>query len=165
MAIIGFNFTKILMERKAVPSGKININNNVSISNLEEASLPITNDNQTSLRFSFKFTTEFQPSIGNIEILGELFWMTGKEKAVEIMKAWKKDKTVSRDIMTVVLNAILNKCNVEALFLCRDMNLPSPIPLPKFRDNPPAAEDSLRSVDRKEDKVDKKDQKSKDKKK
>jgi len=35
--------------------------------------------------------------------------------------------------MSEILNIILTRCNIQALILARDINLPSPIPLPKVK--------------------------------
>jgi hypothetical protein len=40
--------------------------------------------------------------------------------------------------MENILNSILTKCNIQALILSQDVNLPSPIPLPKVRQEPEA---------------------------
>ena len=40
-------------------------------------------------------------------------------------------KKIAKDIMSRVLNAVLAKCNIEALILSQEVNLPPPIPLPK----------------------------------
>ncbi|MEM4259748.1 MAG: hypothetical protein QXG00_00770 [Candidatus Woesearchaeota archaeon] len=156
MAIIGFNFLKISIEKKSSLTGKVNITNNVSLTNVEETKLPIANDGQTSLRFIFRFSTIFEPDYGNIEIIGEVFWLIEKNEAGEIVKIWKKDKSLPADITQNVLNTILNKCNIEALFLCRDMNLPSPIPLPKFKTEPPPTD----KQSKKEEKSEKKEEKN-----
>ena len=39
MAVIGFNFTKILVERKTPLKGKVDISNNVSVKNVEYTDL------------------------------------------------------------------------------------------------------------------------------
>jgi len=46
---------------------------------------------------------------------------------------WKDQKKVHKDVMTETLNVILDRCNIQALILARDINLPSPIPLPKVK--------------------------------
>ena len=38
-----------------------------------------------------------------------------------------------KEVMEQVINTALNKSNVEALILSRDINLPPPIPLPKIK--------------------------------
>jgi hypothetical protein len=35
--------------------------------------------------------------------------------------------------MSAILNTVLTKCNIEALILSQEVNLPSPIPLPKVK--------------------------------
>lgn len=133
MGIIGFNFNKILVERKKMVGGKINISNNVSIRNVEEADLPIKNKDAV-LKFNYTFSSKYDPEIGVIEIEGDVLFLEKEEIIQEILKNWKKDRKIQRDVMSIILNAVLNKCNIEALILSRDMNLPAPIPLPKVSD-------------------------------
>lgn len=131
MTIIGINFTKMLVERKSGAKGKINISNNVSIKSVEEVSLNFGNDKQKSLKFIFAFASKYDPEVGIINLDGEVIYLLEKSKAEEIVKSWEKDKKIENDLMTVLLNNILNKCNIEALLLSKEMGLPAPIPLPK----------------------------------
>ena len=50
-----------------------------------------------------------------------------------------KQKLPRVAISPILLNSILNKCNVQALILSQDINLPPPIPLPKVQMSRPAA--------------------------
>ena len=131
MAVIGFNFTKILVERKTPLKGKVDISNNVSVKNVEYTDLLLGDSKQKALKFSFDFTSTYSPSIGEILFNGELLYMNQPDKQDEIVKGWKKNKQVPKETMTEVLNTILARCNVSALMLSRDVNLPPPIPLPK----------------------------------
>jgi len=131
MVVIGFNFTKILVERKGPVKGKVNINNNVGITNVEETPLDI-NSAKKALKLEFQFNSTYEPNVGNIEMTGEVIYLLDKEKADEAVKGWKKNKKLDKEMMTQALNNILAKCNIEALILSKDMNLPPPIPLPKI---------------------------------
>jgi hypothetical protein len=131
MAVIGFNFTKILIERKGPVKGKVNINNNVGITSVEETPLDI-NSAKKALKLEFQFTSTYEPNVGNIEMTGEVIYLLDQEKAEEAVKSWKKNKKLDKEMMTQALNNILAKCNIEALILSKDMNLPPPIPLPKI---------------------------------
>ncbi|MBU1975056.1 MAG: hypothetical protein KKG59_01490 [Nanoarchaeota archaeon] len=133
MTIIGFDFTKLHIERKKIIKGKINIANNVSIKDVEEVQIQLGEGKQ-ALKFSFQFTTKYEPEIGNILIEGELVYLTKIEESKEIMSQWKKDKKVPKDIMTPILNYVLTKSNIEALILSKEMSLPAPIPMPKVSD-------------------------------
>jgi hypothetical protein len=130
MTVIGFSFTKMLVEKTSPVKGKISINNNVGITNLEETQLDINTDKK-ALKLEFEFTSSYDPSIGKIILNGEVIYLADKTKAEEAIKNWKKNKKLEKEIMTQVLNNVLAKCNVKALMLSDYMNLPPPMPLPK----------------------------------
>lgn len=131
--IVGFGFTKLSAEKGVQAKGKIDINNNVSIKNVEEADLSLGKDKQNTLRFIFEFTSKYEPSAGNILFEGELLYMEEQKKIKEILSSWKKEKRIPKELMAGLLNTILTKCNVQALILSQEVNLPPPIPMPKVQ--------------------------------
>ena len=133
MAIIGFDLNKIMVERTGNVRGEIKINNNVSIKEIDKIDVPIKREDQEGLRFGFEFTSNYEPKLGSVLIKGNVIVVEDKKKAEDILKQWKKDKKAESDIMTAVLNTVLEKCNIEALILSRDVNLPPSIPLPKVK--------------------------------
>ena len=133
MTIVGFNFTKLEAEKKEGVKGKINISNNVSINKVGEKSLSITDEKQKVLAFTFEFTSKYDPDLGSIKITGDVLNMDSPAKAKEILDGWKKDKRLPKEIMTDVLNTVLTKCNIQALILSEQVNLPPPIQLPKIQ--------------------------------
>lgn len=136
---MGINFTKLHVERKSGPKGKINVSNNVAISDIEEVKLGFSGKTQKSLKFMFKFTSKYEPEVGIIDLEGDLIYLTEDKKAEELLAQWKKNKKLDPELMTILLNNILNKCNIEALILSKEMGLPAPIPLPKI--NKPKADE------------------------
>ena len=133
MTIVGFDFTKIDAEKKAPVKGKISINNNVTIKNVEEHDLNLGKEKRNALKFVFEFTAKYDPGIGDIKLGGNVIYMADSKKITEILDGWKKDKKLPKDISTGVLNNVLTRCNIQALILSRDINLPPPIPLPKVQ--------------------------------
>jgi len=133
MTIVGFNFTKIDAERKEPAKGKININNNVTIKSVGEKKISLANDKRKVLSFTFEFTAKYDPDVGSITITGDVLYMEAAAKVKEIMDGWKKDKKLPKDMMPLILNTVLNKCNIQALILSEQINLPPPIPLPKLQ--------------------------------
>ena len=131
--IVGFGFTKLSAERKEAAKGKIDINNNVTIKNVEEADISLGKNSQNVLRFVFEFTSKYEPNVGLILFEGELLYMEEPKKAKEILASWKKDKKLPKEIMAGLLNTILTKSNIQALILSQEINLPAPIPLPKVQ--------------------------------
>lgn len=131
MTIIGTSFTKMKVERKGVVQGKLSISNNVSIKNIEETEMAIGTSRQKALKFTFEFISKYEPQTGEIILEGELLFIEKPEKVKEISDEWKKSKKVHKDVMAVILNNILTKCNIEALILSREINLPPPVQLPR----------------------------------
>ena len=132
--IVGFGFTKLSAEKFEAAKGKIDINNNVSIKDVQEDDFSLGKDKkQNVLRFIFEFTSKYEPNVGTILFEGELLYMEEPKKAKEILNDWKKDKKIPKEMMTGMLNTILSKCNVHALILSHDVNLPPPIPMPKVQ--------------------------------
>ena len=131
MGIVGCNYRKITLERKDNATGNINIKNNIAIKDVEEKEFALGRAKQNGLRFNFEFTTDYEPNIGNISIIGEVLFLDEEKKVKELAANWKKNKKIDTEIMQQVLNTALNKCNIKALILSEDLNLPPPIPLPR----------------------------------
>jgi len=132
MTIVGFNFIKIEAEKKELIKGKININNNVTIKNVEEKKLSLSNEKQKVLAFTFEFTAKYDPNVGSISFTGDVLSMEDSKKAKDILDGWKKEKKLPKEVMPNILNTIMSKCNIQALILSEQINLPPPIPLPKL---------------------------------
>lgn len=132
MTIMGINFTKMNIEKKKSSKGKVNISNNVSLTGAEKVDLNFGGKDQQSLKITFKFVSKYEPEVGNIDLEGNLIYLAKKEDAEKMLKDFEKNKKFNKETMTGLLNNILNKCNVEAIILSKEMGLPAPIPLPKI---------------------------------
>ena len=131
MTVIGTNFTKIVVEKKGAVKGKVSIANNVAIDDVKETDIAIGSAKQKALKFTFEFTAKYEPKLGEIILNGELIFLEKPEKIKEIAEEWKKSKKVPKEVMAGILNNILQKCNIEALILSREIGLPPPVQLPK----------------------------------
>ena len=69
----------------------------------------------------------------SINFIGDILLMEEAKKAKEILDGWKKGKKLPKEVMTGILNTVLNKCNIQALIMSEQINLPPPIPLPKLQ--------------------------------
>ncbi len=137
MTVVGLQINKILVEKLAPVKGKVSVNNNVAVREIEKTDLTFGTSKQDALKFTFEFKAAYEPKIANMTFEGEVTYFDKPEAIEEIFKGWKKDKKVAPEIMSNVLNSILTKCNIEALLLSREVNLPPPIPMPKVKVNPP----------------------------
>jgi len=131
MTILGMQFSKIAIEKMNPLAGKVSINNNVTIKNVEKTQLALGKNKQDVLKFTYEYTAKYDPKIALITLVGTLTYMPKKEKIDELVKQWKKEKKLPNEILSPVLNSIYTKCNVQALVMAREINLPPPIQLPK----------------------------------
>jgi hypothetical protein len=123
----------MLAQRLGEVKGKLNINTNISVKDIAKSDLTLGNSKQVVLRFEFEYACKYEPKHAEIIITGDVIYLTSPETVEIVLKDWKKDKTAPKDITQEVVNHLLTRCNIQALILSRDMNLPSPIPLPKVQ--------------------------------
>ena len=83
MPIAGINFTKITAERKAPLQGKININNNIIITDIKKTEFKLPN--QESISIEFDFTAKYDPNIGHILVAGEVIIIDEPKKVTSII--------------------------------------------------------------------------------
>ncbi len=132
MAVVGFSFSKILVERKKVPDKGIKVKADVKVTNVSKES--IWQDNNTA-RFEFEFTLDYEEA-GNILFLGDVLFMDDPKKVLQLLETWKKQKAVPAEILKQVLNAALYRCNIKALEFSQEIGLPPHLDLPRFVDQP-----------------------------
>lgn len=131
MPIVGFNFDKILAEKKAPISKELRIKPNVSIQDIKVEELNFGGiEKQKLLKVLFEFLAEYNPQIGTIQIQGHILYAGIKNEVEEISKSWKKDKKIDDKILLQFINTILMRCNIKALSLAQDVNLPPQLRLP-----------------------------------
>ena len=140
MAIVGFGFTRMSVERKGDIKGKIQINNHVSIKEVDTIDLSLGKAKQKGLKVDFEFKSMYEPKVAEIVFEGNVLDIEEEKTVDEVIKGWKKNKKLPDNIMDPIINSILSKCNVQALIMSRDINLPPPIPLPKVSRGPSPAE-------------------------
>jgi len=131
MPVVGLQFSKIVVEKFGPVKGKVQVNNNVALKDVEKTELTIGPVKHGALKFHFEFVANYEPKIANMTMNGFLTFFEKPEKVKEIVDGWKKDKKIPKDVMSSVLNTVLSRCNVEAILFAREVNLPPPIPLPK----------------------------------
>ncbi len=130
MVIVGFGFTKILGEKKGPARGKVKINNNVAIKDVQDANLSM-GQGKKGLKIHFLFETRFSPELGNLTFEGDVVVLENAKTAEGVMAEWKKNKRLPKEMMPNVLNHVLERTNIQALLTARDLGLPAPVPLPK----------------------------------
>tara|TARA_Y100000034_G_scaffold14075_1_gene14713 strand:- start:22073 stop:22495 length:423 start_codon:yes stop_codon:yes gene_type:complete len=136
MTIIGFNFTKISVKRENSITGNISIKKKVGIENLRTKEMGLsTNQGALEIDFTYgvSFLNEKKKNVGNIDLAGNFVFLNEKKLITEVIKQYKKDRSIKQEIITPLLNYTFAKCTLEALLLSKEVNLPMPVQLPKLK--------------------------------
>ena len=132
MQVISFNFEKIQAERKqAKGTQNMQINSNINIKNITQEEISIVKDKPV-LKFDFEFSVNYKPEIAEIVFRGFSLVLVEKDESKDILKKWK-NKKISEEVRLPLFNLILTKCNLRALQLEEELNLPTHIPLPRIK--------------------------------
>ena len=131
MAIVGFEFTKINVNKKEAAKGKVNISNNVGIVDLQKSDLQLGATKQSGIKFVFEYKSAYEPDFAHIELGGIVVYLTDEKDAEKIISDWKKEKKLNKDVAEKIINNILTKCNIQSIILSNTVNLPPPVPMPK----------------------------------
>ncbi|MBW2997787.1 hypothetical protein KY349_05600 [Candidatus Woesearchaeota archaeon] len=131
MAIVGFEFTKINVQKQETAKGKINISNNVAIADIKKSDLQLGKTKQTGIKFIFDYRSLYEPKFARIELGGNILFLTDEKNAKEILESWDKEKKIKKEIAETIINSILTKCNIQSIILSNTVNLPPPVPMPK----------------------------------
>ena len=131
MRVVGFNFKKLEAERKESKKGKLKIDSNIDIEEIEEQEFSLDKDKK-ALRFIFNFSINYKPGIATITLNGYLIAVFSKENAKKIQNKWE-DKKLPSEVKKLIFNFILKKSNLKALELEDELGLPPHLPMPKLK--------------------------------
>ncbi|HLC56709.1 MAG TPA: hypothetical protein VJJ23_05730 [Candidatus Nanoarchaeia archaeon] len=134
MPIIGLNFDKIEVERIRGVQQNMEIKPNIDISEISDEKLPMANANEV-LKVSFSYGINYEPNIGHVSFKGHALLLEDPKTIKEIMKKWNKEKKIQvipDKILEQLFNGILSRCNIKALTLTQEVNLPPHIPMPQL---------------------------------
>ena len=129
MRIIGFNLTKISIQREEKPKDKLEINQNINIKDIKEEPIPISDDK--ALKMTFALSIEYSNDFAKIEFEGSVLILPDKDESKKFLDSWK-DKKIPENVRVPLFNFIMNKCNIKALYLEDEMSLPYHVPMPKI---------------------------------
>ena len=95
--------------------------------------LSFASDGKKGLKFTFSFNCTYEPELGKIDVEGQVLFIEDAKKVDEIKASWDKNKRIPMDIMERIINASLHKGNIQAIKVSEEVDLPSPLPLPKVK--------------------------------
>ena len=129
MKIIGFNLIKISAERKEKVEGELKINQNIDIKDIQKESLPFTSEDSIKIKFNFKI--DYSEESASLEFEGYITILPDKGELKQFLDSWK-NKQLPENFRTPLFNFIMSKCNIKALNLEDEINIPYHVPMPRL---------------------------------
>ena len=129
MRIIGFNLTRILVQKEEEQKSNLEVNQNINIKSVSEEKIPISTDK--ALKVTFNLTINYSNEYAKLEFEGQVLILTENNEFKEFIDNWKSKK-IPEKFRIVLFNFIMNKCNIKALYLEDEMNLPFHVPMPRL---------------------------------
>lgn len=146
MPIVGFNFIKINIERKGKFIIPEQIKSDLKVTDIIQEQLPVGKSEEV-INFSFEFSIDYG-SAGSALLTGNVLYLDEPAKVKHIVEDWKKEKKMPTDIISTVLNTILFKCNIKALNLSQEVNLPPHFKLPIVSPLPNSSSSQIKSKEK-----------------
>ncbi len=131
MKIIGFNFTKINVEKFSQKAKDLKVNTKIDVSDIDSVNSDIFKGDEGILGVKFTHIINYDPDFAKIEFAGSVIVSLNSKKAKEVLKQWK-DKTMPDDFKVFIFNFILRKSSLKALQLEEEVNLPLHIKFPQL---------------------------------
>lgn len=132
MKLIGFSLNKISIEKLSENQGEFKVNTNINITEIKEVKADFFKSKENLLGIQFIYTIDYSPNFAKIAFEGNILISIEPKESREILSKWK-DKKLPEEIRIILFNIIFRKCNVKALQLEEEMNIPLHVPMPVLK--------------------------------
>ena len=134
MPVLGFNITKIEMEKEAiaVPGGQIEVRLSPKVKEMRLGEMRTPTGKINGIEILFRYEIEYNPRIAQGAIEGAILYLPPqKEKIDEILNLWEDDKKMDPVTFAEVVNFITKEVSPILMMLSKEMRLPYHIPIPR----------------------------------
>ncbi|MFH1325805.1 MAG: hypothetical protein ABIH49_03515 [archaeon] len=131
MRFIGFNFSKISVEKHSDNFKDLKINTSIDVSEIKPTKADFLATKEEIVGMKFKYDVDYT-NTAKIELEGNLVAAMDSKEAKNLVKQWK-DKKIPPELRAPIFNLIIKKSTIKALELEEEVNLPSHISLPSVK--------------------------------
>ncbi|ANF21922.1 hypothetical protein [Thermococcus piezophilus] len=134
MPVLGFNITKIEMEKKTivVPSGQIEVRLSPKVKDMRLGEIRTPTGKMNGIEILFRYEIDYNPKVAQGAIEGIILYVPPqKDKMDEILNLWEDEKKMDPITFAEVVNFITKEVSPIIMLLAKEMRLPYHIPLPR----------------------------------
>lgn len=128
LTLMNSRLTKVSGNRNVDFSGKITMNQNIKISNIEKFK-PVSSKTE-SIKATYSFEIDYG-DLGKVDIEGILFMGADSKTMKKVLDEYKEKKFDSAEQITI-MNMIIQKASIRAFEIEEELGLPIHIRLPQL---------------------------------
>ncbi len=147
MPIVGFNFDKLLVDKKKTLKAPIKVDTGMKILDVKKEEIVVAGKKDSILKFDYEFKVEYNKNQAEVVIGGNLVLAEDPKIIDDVYNQWKKEKKFDPKITQAVMNNVLMRCNIKALLLTQEVGLPPHIRLPLVQPSAPKQATKKNKVD------------------
>lgn len=132
MKILGFNFTKLDLEKKSDNFKNLKLSTNINILDIKEVNSAILGESERGIVIKFEYFINYEENVASLRFYGNVILSMEVKQAEEILDSWKGKKLPERFRLDI-FNLIFKKASLKALHFEEELNLPPHISLPSFK--------------------------------
>ena len=132
MRLVGFNFTRISVEKKNNLTSAPKLKTEINVTEIKELPSEVFKTKEIALELKFSYSITYDPEIAQLDFEGTMVLLIDPKEAKQIMKDWK-NKELSDEFKFKTFNIILKKSNIRAIQLEDELNLPTHFQMPTIR--------------------------------
>lgn len=133
MRVIGFNFTKISVEKEAEVKEGLKIKTSIDVRGIKEVKTNLLKTKDELLEVTFSYGVNYEPQIAGIDLRGVVLVSLSQKESKDVLKEWKSNKNMPESFKYFVLNIIMRKSGLKAVSLEDEFGLPLHIPFPSIK--------------------------------
>ena len=126
LKLLGSRFTSVSAKKNDEFEGKLSINTNLRITNMEQ-----NNESDTTMKVDYTFKIDYA-DLGEIELVGRMFVGGESDSITEMVKGWEEKKFDTPE-QAAVTNIIIQKVSIKAFELEEELGLPIHVRLPTVK--------------------------------
>lgn len=134
MRLIGFNFTKISIERltSSAPKENLKVSTEIDVSEIKKIDINTVEIKGETIESKFSYKVKYEPEFAKVDLEGRIILSVDSKIAKEILKEWK-NKKMTEEFKLFLFNVILKRSTLKALQLEEELGLPLHMPMPSFK--------------------------------
>lgn len=125
--LIGFNLTKINVEKDPIYQGQLSVKSSMNILSIEKHKVDLIK--QEAVQINFNFSIDYE-KLGKISIDGFFILSVDKKTLKELTEKWDS-QDFDPDLRATVLNIAIQKSSIQALKLEEEIGLPLHMQMPR----------------------------------